>query len=237
MMKVDLHIHSIASRHAFNTILEIAQYAASHKLEAVAITDHGPAIEDVSPSYFYLLRRVPSEISGVHILKGCEANIIDQEGNIDISEKNQASLDIVLLGLHGLPALPGDLSPMGNTNLIIKALEKNHIHILAHPYRPNFPVEMPALFAACQRLGVLMEINLSTLKSNSQDAGLLDNLKLLVDLSLANKTKIVINSDAHFVTEIADDSILSVLPFTIPSEIILGANGYQEVAEFLKIKK
>ena len=236
-MKVDLHVHSIASRHAFNTILEIAQYAASHKLEAVAITDHGPAMEDISKSYFYMLRRVPSEISGVRILKGCEANIIDQEGNIDISAKTQADLDLVLVGLHGLPSLPRDLGPSGNTDLIIRTLEKNRIHILAHPYRSLFPVEIRPLFAACQRLGVLMEVNLSLVKGNLNDTASLDNLKLLVDLSLENKTKIVVNSDAHFVTEIADDSVLAELPFKIPPEIILGASGYQEVAEFLKTKK
>lgn len=41
---VDIHIHSIASGHAFSTVEEIVSAAAERSLEGIAITDHGPAL-------------------------------------------------------------------------------------------------------------------------------------------------------------------------------------------------
>ena len=37
--------------------------------------------------YFLNLEVLPRKLYGVEILRGCEANIIDYEGNIDIPEK------------------------------------------------------------------------------------------------------------------------------------------------------
>lgn len=39
----DLHCHTVASTHAYSTVGELAQAAASQGLSAVACTDHGPA--------------------------------------------------------------------------------------------------------------------------------------------------------------------------------------------------
>ena len=44
-MKIDLHIHSIASGHALNTVDEISAYAEKCGMTHIAITDHGPAME------------------------------------------------------------------------------------------------------------------------------------------------------------------------------------------------
>ncbi len=45
MLKVDLHIHSVHSGHGFGTIYDIARDAAAKKMELIAVTDHGPAMQ------------------------------------------------------------------------------------------------------------------------------------------------------------------------------------------------
>ncbi len=40
----DLHVHSVASGHAFSTIEETCRQAKKKELELVAITNHGPAL-------------------------------------------------------------------------------------------------------------------------------------------------------------------------------------------------
>lgn len=38
----DLHTHTIASDHAYSTLLENIEYAKRAGMQALAITDHGP---------------------------------------------------------------------------------------------------------------------------------------------------------------------------------------------------
>ena len=56
-------------------------------MEAIAITDHAPAIPDgAHPWHFQNLKAIPREIYGVKILYGAEVNILDLEGNIDLAD-------------------------------------------------------------------------------------------------------------------------------------------------------
>ena len=42
---MDMHTHTIASGHAYNTIYEMARWAASKGVALLGITDHGPRME------------------------------------------------------------------------------------------------------------------------------------------------------------------------------------------------
>ena len=42
---MDLHTHTVASGHAYNTIYEMARSASERGLSLLGITDHGPAID------------------------------------------------------------------------------------------------------------------------------------------------------------------------------------------------
>jgi putative hydrolase len=97
----DMHTHSIASGHAYSTINELAAAASAKGLLAMAITDHGPALPGGPHAYhFGAMRFIPREIGGVRILLGCEANIIDINGRIDLSADYLNRLDFVMAGLH-----------------------------------------------------------------------------------------------------------------------------------------
>lgn len=89
MLNIDLHLHTIASRHAYSTILEYINQAKKLKMKVIGISDHGPdtcstLTDDI---YFRTMDRIPSYVEGIRILKGAEANIINLNGDIDLSDK------------------------------------------------------------------------------------------------------------------------------------------------------
>ena len=66
---LDTHTHTLASTHAYSTVLEMAKYASEAGMEAIAITDHAPAIPDgAHPWHFQNLKAIPREIYGVKSL-------------------------------------------------------------------------------------------------------------------------------------------------------------------------
>ena len=65
---VDLHTHTIASGHAYNTINEMVQAAVNHKLEILGITEHAPAMTGTcTQMYFMNLRALPRQKMGITV--------------------------------------------------------------------------------------------------------------------------------------------------------------------------
>ena len=74
----DIHTHTIASGHAYGTIREMAQAAASKKLKILGLTEHAPGIPGTTDPFYYMnLEVVPRELYGVSILHGCEINVLN----------------------------------------------------------------------------------------------------------------------------------------------------------------
>lgn len=83
---IDTHTHTIASGHAYNTIDEMTKKAAELGLQNLAITDHAPAMPGSSHKlYFSNLKVVPRRKFDVNRLIGCEVNIVDYDGKLDLS--------------------------------------------------------------------------------------------------------------------------------------------------------
>ena len=84
---IDTHTHTLVSGHAYNTIDEMAAYAAGIGVTHLAITDHAPKMPgSAGILYFSNMKIIPREKCGVRIYMGCEANIMDYDGNIDLKE-------------------------------------------------------------------------------------------------------------------------------------------------------
>ena len=84
---LDTHTHTIASGHAYNTIDEMAVYAAGHGVTHLAITDHAPKMPgSAGVLYFSNMGIIPRKKYGVNIYMGCEVNIMDYDGRLDLSE-------------------------------------------------------------------------------------------------------------------------------------------------------
>ncbi len=155
---VDTHTHTISSGHAYSTIIENARHAGEIGIEAIAMTDHGPAMKGAaSVLHFVNLGVIPDYIGGVRIFKGAEANILDFDGKLDIPDRILSRLEFVMASFHDLTIEPG--SEEENTRGMISALRNPFVDAIAHPGNPVFPVDIDRVVRAAAECGKLIEIN------------------------------------------------------------------------------
>jgi putative hydrolase len=237
MLKVDLHIHTLASGHAYNTILEYINRANDLGMTMIGISDHGESVLGTwtNAYYFNELRRLPRQVGGVTILRGIEANILES-GELDITEKVAANLDYVMAGVHNHLHYT-DLGSEANTMPVIKAIESGRIKILTHPYLTNrVPFNVRAVAEAACRHKVLLELNISTFEFKF-DVATIENLQVMLEVVKRHGQKIIINSDSHSIWQLADETPLKALDglVDLPSTMII--NNYpEELLEFLNIQ-
>ena len=118
--EADTHSHTIASGHAYNTIMEMAQAAAAKGLKMLAITDHTHGVPEAAPeAYFGNYKIIPREVCGIRLLMGAEVNIYN-DGSIDMSEKILRRMEIVIASLHGQVYKNAGLE--GNTEVNVLAV-------------------------------------------------------------------------------------------------------------------
>ena len=166
------------------------------------------------------------------ILWGCEANVIDAKGNIDLEEELQQKLDIILVGFHKNCGYK-DLGKEKNTIAIINALKNPNVRVLTHPTTQPYDFDFDKVIQAALKNNVLLELNLAYLTiANNKELIL---FKKLVDAVKKAKKKLIVNSDAHFIHEIGDDSILNKYWTTLGLTKDLIINNYpDELMKFLK---
>ena len=84
---IDAHTHTVASGHAYSSLQEMARAAADKGLEVLGITEHGPSVPGTCPLlYFKNMFVVPRQMYGIRLLLGCEVNILDTKGSIDMPD-------------------------------------------------------------------------------------------------------------------------------------------------------
>lgn len=204
-MKVDLHTHTIASGHAFGTLLENVREAKTKGIELLAVTDHGPAGSGApNANYFRVGFRLPKYIEGVRVLFGVEANIVDSEGHLDLPDEVLKKIDVVMLGFHKDCGYL-DQGIEKNTEVFIKALDNPYVKMISHPYGDQVVIDIEKFTRAAISKNILLEINTSyfTLKKIN-DVGTWDRLKTMVRILKENNQKMIINSDAHTPYEIGE---------------------------------
>lgn len=198
----DLHVHTIASGHAYSTVLENARAAADKGLELIALTDHGPGLPGGTHPYFFSnLRVLPRRLYGVELLRGVEANIVDAAGNLDLTDRFLKYLDIVLAGLHRDCFAPGTVED--NTRALVAAIASGRVDVVVHPGNPAFPIDADRIAAAAAHHGVLLELNNSSL-SGMVRKGSRTNCSLLAKLVAKHKGQVSLGSDAHFAGQVGE---------------------------------
>lgn len=199
-IEADLHTHTVASGHAFSTVKEMVESAVNKGLKTIAITDHGlnmPGGPHIY--YFYKLLELPGRINGVQVLKGVEANIIDENGKLDMPEYILEKLDIVLAGFHNDTGFVKG-SAEKNTRAMIAAINNQYVHIITHPGNPEYPVDMEKIVIAAGKAGKVLELNNSSLKYSR--VGSLPRCRNIAKIAADNNIYVSINSDAHNCYEI-----------------------------------
>ncbi len=193
-LPADLHVHTIASGHAYSSLEEICRSAASKGLEMIAVTEHGPAMPGGPHMYYFGNSKVlPSFINGVRLLFGIEANIINMYGEIDLPSNYLQKLDLVWAGLHPPCIESGDLE--FNTCMLIKALENPYVDGIVHPCNPEFPIDAEQVLHKANEEQKLIEINNSSVFVRP---GSRDNSRKIAMLAAKLGNRVMVNSDTHF---------------------------------------
>ena len=217
----DYHTHTLHS-HGKHSVRENALAAAEKGLEAVAISDHGPAslfgVGVRNLDAFLAIRReieaVQEEHPGVRILLGVEANVVSPDGELDVPRKWQERFDVVLAGLHPLvrwrTAREGARllalnagsrlfrrwlaeARAENTRSLVNAVRKNRVHIVTHPgYRLS--VDTRKLARACAECGAALEINSGHDHTTEED----------IRIARAEGATFALGSDAHSKDRVGD---------------------------------
>lgn len=234
MLKSDFHIHTVMSGHAFCTMNECVETSYKRGLSLIAITDHGPAMEhSAHEGYFEMSTRLPKRFADLDVLFGCEMNILNNKGDVDLSAKTMSGLDIVLAGLHERTPYTSS-GEAENTAAIINAMKRHPaINIITHPYRAEFPISVPDIVQAAKEYGVVLEINLTLLlkamqeKVDDRSAIVVSKMAEMIQSLHAMGCGYLINSDAHHTSEIGINSdSLGILKdeLGICSEFVLNDN-------------
>lgn len=165
MYPVDLHMHTVASTHAYSTLHDYIAEAKRKGIKLFAITDHGPDMAD-APHYWHFvnMRIWPRIVEDVGILRGIEANIKNIAGEIDCTGPMLTSLDFIIAGFHEPVFAPQDKET--HTQAMIAAMASGNVHMISHPGNPKFPVDIPVIAAAAAKYQVALEINNSSFVSS-----------------------------------------------------------------------
>ena len=198
----DLHTHTVASRHAYSTLLENASYAAKAHLLVLGISDHGPGMPDTTDkNYFFNVRVWPRELFGVHILRGAEVNVLDANGTIDLPEVVLQGLDYVIVSLHTSIFKPGQDSDT-NTNALIRAMSHPKVCAVGHPDDGRYPLDYDRLAKAAASQNKALELNESSLSSVSSRKDSEKNAVAMLEACKRESASVMVNSDSHIALSI-----------------------------------
>lgn len=223
----DLHTHSKNSRfgHGKNTIEEMAIAANEIGLVEIGITDHGYAhFFRTSKQKLKRARQIVDEInewSKTKVLLGVEADIISEDGTLDIDNDSLALLDILIVGYHKL--IPTDFANFFGktkktavaikrcTNAFINAINRYPVTIISH-LDSILTTNLYEIGKACYENNVLIEINNRHTKWNEKQ------MNELID----SGCMFVLSSDAHSREHVGDvDKAMEfITKYNIPSERI-----------------
>lgn len=162
---LDVHMHTLASGHAYNTIREMIAAGSKKGLALVGIADHAPAMPGSTHRFYFenlriFDREVYGKEAGVELLMGVELNILNTTGKVDLEEKALRSVDYAIASLHDPCINPG--TELDNTTAIMSAMWIPQVKIIGHPDNPRFPVDFNKIAKAAAERHVLLECNNSS---------------------------------------------------------------------------
>jgi putative hydrolase len=191
---VDVHAHTIASTHAYSTVHDYFSVAKAKGIKLFAITDHGPDMADAPHFWHFVNMRVlPRVVDGIGLLRGIEANIKNDHGEIDFFGDYLQELDIVLAGLHE-PVFPPSTKE-AHTRALINCIESGNVDIISHPGNPAYPIDINSVAAAAAKHNVALEINNSSFLTSRK--GSLSNCTEIAKAVKEAGGLLVMGSDSH----------------------------------------
>ena len=131
----DLHMHTMVSNHAFNTVTEMARRACEL---GMLLPRRSPTTARLCRTRrtlgsFYNLTTLPSRIEGIWLLKGVEANVRGTDGSLDIEPQKfeRMQLDWVIASIHSDTLCPS-LSEDEATQLWLNVAQSPYVDCIGH---------------------------------------------------------------------------------------------------------
>ena len=200
---LDVHTHTVASGHAYSTIQEMAQAAAEKGVQVLGITEHGPSIPGTCGLlYFKNMFVVPRRMYGIRLLMGCEINILDTQGRLDLNDEYLDRLDIGIAGIHLVCWQGGTKAE--NTRGMINVIRHPKVHIISHPGDGSAELDFEPLVLAAKESHTLLEVNNHSLAPQRHRTIARDNNLEILRLCKKHHVSTILGSDAHVSFQIAD---------------------------------
>lgn len=231
----DLHVHTIASAHAYSTLYENICAAKEKGLELIAISDHAPSMPDAPHEWHFVgTDNIPRCYKGIKVLCGAELNIINKKGKIDLPEWIlDKRTDFVIASIHE----PTYKEKQGgdHTETWLNIIKNPYIDILGHSGSPNYPYDIDVVVSAAKEADVCIEINNHSFDARPQ------NIERCREIALACKRlgeKIVVNSDAHFMSQVGEvgKAVEMLEEIDFPEELIMNLNA-EKFIRYIEKKK
>ena len=230
----DTHTHTLMSGHAHSTIIENIAEAKRKGHTFIAVTDHTSAMPG-SPhdSYFSCLwSSLPDYYNGINILRGCEANILDEKGTLDIADSILESLEWVIASIHSYITRPMTFEK--HTELWTKIAENKNVDVIGHCGEEQFKFDYEKVIPLFAKYKKIVEINNSSFRTRPT---CVKNCIEIASLCVKHGVPLVVSSDAHFAADVGNvDLALKYLnECGISSENILNTDPVR-FAKFIEKK-
>lgn len=231
---LDVHTHTLASGHAYGTIREMVQAAKEKNLQLIGFSEHAPGIPGTcDPFYYKNLKAVPRIINDVRILHGCEINVTN-EGTLSLGEDYISRLDYGIVGIH--TQCYKDAGIDKNTDNLIACMQHPMIFFVSHPDDDHTPLDYERVVKAAKEYHVALEVNNSSfVKGDKRRLNCTQNLTKMLSLCEKHRVPILVSSDAHDPSQVAEISLASAFLDKVNFDKSLILN--QDVTTFLQFIK
>ena len=233
----DLHTHTIASGHAYSTLMENISFAKKRGLKVLGASDHAPALDGApKETYFRNLKVVDKDWGSLKLLYGVELNILNEYGDVDLSDEALDELDYAVASLHS--PIFRKVGRSFCSDAAISAMRNPYVYILGHPDDDLMPLDYEALTLAAKHYHVALEVNNSSLRPGSFRVGAADNYLRMIKLAKKLEVPIIVSSDSHICYDIGNFAralaLLKGLDF--PEELVINSS-LKRLADFWQYRK
>ena len=227
----DLHTHSVASTHGYSTVQEMAAQAAIMGLELFALTDHGPTLPDAPhPWHFETMKRIPREINGVTVIRGVEANVVNENGELDFLCDRKNAIELVIASSHTSTFLPQSVEQY--SKMWHGVIRNPDVDILGHMVYGEYIGDFDSIMKSAKEYNKAVELN------NSYAVSLYEETREIAKKCMEIGTLVSVDSDAHISFEIGKyDAVYKILDeIGFPEELVMNLNR-ERVLKYLCGKK
>ncbi len=230
---IDVHMHTIASGHAYSTVREMFTAARARGMRLAGIADHAPYMPGAPHKMYFCNFKVVHQASyGLEAVMGAELNILDYSGSTDLSEKILCKLDYAIASLHELCISPGTKAQ--NTAALIGAMRNPRVTIIGHPDNGRYPVDFDVLAQTAKETHTLLELNNSSYANNAGRPGSRENAREMLQYCKKYSVPVLMSSDAHIDSDAGShEQALAVLQETDFPEALVINGSLEQFRDYL----